>query len=212
MIDAYATLVRALAGVLGIEVPVLQAKEELPNSGELDAATYAAVLRKACAHMDAFAQETAFAFAALFCGEGQELLEPGRIAGAFFYGFRLGCSGFQYGLVQVFVLEGVGLLFRTLAVNGPAGLFKTGLVVPAERAVSIAAAVMTEPFRTAEGPVVKTEEELINAVFECAGNDFRMQGKYRDRLEAFYPVRDEQNCERTYQILSRMDGRNGAEC
>jgi CDP-glycerol glycerophosphotransferase (TagB/SpsB family) len=54
------------------------------------------------------------------------------------------------------------------------------------------------------GPVVKTEEELINAVFECAGNDFRMQGKYRDRLEAFYPVRDEQNCERTYQVLSRM--------
>ena len=56
------------------------------------------------------------------------------------------------------------------------------------------------------GPVVLTEDALVDAVRECAGNDFRMQEKYRDRLEAFYPVRDEQNCERTYQILCRMAG------
>jgi CDP-glycerol glycerophosphotransferase (TagB/SpsB family) len=56
------------------------------------------------------------------------------------------------------------------------------------------------------GPVVTTEEALINAVMECAGNDFRMQKDYLDRLEAFYSVRDEMNCERTYQILHRMNG------
>ena len=56
------------------------------------------------------------------------------------------------------------------------------------------------------GPVVQTEDALVEAVRVCAGNDFRMQEKYRKRLEAFYPVRDEQNCERTYQILRRMDG------
>ena len=56
------------------------------------------------------------------------------------------------------------------------------------------------------GPVVQTEDTLVEAVRACAGNDFRMQEKYRKRLEAFYPVRDEQNCERTYQILRRMDG------
>jgi CDP-glycerol glycerophosphotransferase (TagB/SpsB family) len=56
------------------------------------------------------------------------------------------------------------------------------------------------------GPVVQTEDALVEAVRACAGNDFRMQEKYRKRLEAFYPVRDEQNCERTYQILRRMDG------
>ncbi len=55
------------------------------------------------------------------------------------------------------------------------------------------------------GPVVQTEEALVNAVYEAAGNDFRMQKEYRDRLEAFYPVRDDLNCERTYQILCRMD-------
>ena len=56
------------------------------------------------------------------------------------------------------------------------------------------------------GPVVRTEDALVDAVYECAGNGFRMQKEYRDRLEAFYPVRDEQNCERTYQILRRMGG------
>ena len=57
------------------------------------------------------------------------------------------------------------------------------------------------------GPVVQTEDALVDAINECVGNDFRMQKKYLDRLEAFYPVRDERNCERTYQILRRMDGK-----
>ena len=55
------------------------------------------------------------------------------------------------------------------------------------------------------GPVVKTEDALVKAVYECVGNDFRLQKKYRDRLDAFYSVRDELNCERTYQVLRRMD-------
>ena len=44
----------------------------------------------------------------------------------------------------------------------------------------------------------------MDAIYECAGNEFRMQKEYRDRLDAFFPLRDELNCERTYQILSRM--------
>ena len=57
------------------------------------------------------------------------------------------------------------------------------------------------------GPVVRTEEALVNAIYECAGNDFRTQKEYRDRLDAFFSVRDERNCERTYQVLERMNGR-----
>ena len=57
------------------------------------------------------------------------------------------------------------------------------------------------------GPVVQTEEALMDALYACAENDFRMQKEYRDRLDAFYPVRDTQNCERTYQILREMAGR-----
>jgi hypothetical protein len=59
------------------------------------------------------------------------------------------------------------------------------------------------------GPVVQTEEALVDAVMGCAGNGFRMQQKYLDRLEAFYPVRDDRNSERTYQILCRMQGKTG---
>ncbi len=54
------------------------------------------------------------------------------------------------------------------------------------------------------GPVVETEEALVDAIYEYAENGFQMQKEYRDRLDAFYPVRDELNCERTYQIVSRM--------
>ena len=56
------------------------------------------------------------------------------------------------------------------------------------------------------GPVVQTEEELADAVAECAANDFRLEEKYRRRLDAFYSVRDERNCERTYKSLSEMAG------
>ena len=54
------------------------------------------------------------------------------------------------------------------------------------------------------GPVVMTEDALVDAIEECAGNDFRMGKEYHDRLDAFYPVRDENNCERTYEILREM--------
>jgi len=54
------------------------------------------------------------------------------------------------------------------------------------------------------GPVVQTEEELADAMEACVENGFRLQSEYRNRLEVFYPVRDEMNCERTYQILCRM--------
>lgn len=61
------------------------------------------------------------------------------------------------------------------------------------------------------GPVAQTEKGLMEAIEECARNSFVMQKDYLDRLEAFYPVRDQRNCERTYQILRRMDGEYGEE-
>ena len=58
------------------------------------------------------------------------------------------------------------------------------------------------------GPVVRTEDALLNALYECAGNDFRIEQEYRSRLDAFFPVRDALNCERTYRILRQMTGEN----
>ncbi len=57
------------------------------------------------------------------------------------------------------------------------------------------------------GPVVKTEEALMDALQACARNDFRMQKEYLGRLDAFFAVRDEKNCERTFRIVSEM-GKN----
>ena len=55
------------------------------------------------------------------------------------------------------------------------------------------------------GPVVLTEEALLNALLRCAEQDFKMEQTYRDRLEAFFPLRDESNCERTYRVLSGLE-------
>ncbi len=56
------------------------------------------------------------------------------------------------------------------------------------------------------GPVVKTEEALMDALLAYVRNGFRMQQEYLDRLDAFFPVRDEKNCERTYQRLQALGG------
>ena len=52
------------------------------------------------------------------------------------------------------------------------------------------------------GPVVETEEALMAALRACAEGGFKMEKQYMERLEAFFPVRDERNCERTYRLLT----------
>ena len=54
------------------------------------------------------------------------------------------------------------------------------------------------------GPVVKEEEGLLKALHRCGENGFRMEPEYRARLEDFFPVRDENNCERTWQIIAGL--------
>ena len=57
------------------------------------------------------------------------------------------------------------------------------------------------------GPVVETEEALLRALRASADAGFKMDRTYQDRLEAFFPLRDEKNCERTYKILSALGGK-----
>ena len=54
------------------------------------------------------------------------------------------------------------------------------------------------------GPVVKEKEALLKALHRCGENGFRMEPEYRTRLEDFFPVRDENNCERTWQIIAGL--------
>ncbi len=54
------------------------------------------------------------------------------------------------------------------------------------------------------GPVTKTQEELLEALEQAAGREFRMEPMYHDRLNAFFLMRDEKNCERTYEAILRL--------
>ena len=56
------------------------------------------------------------------------------------------------------------------------------------------------------GEVVKTEDRLMDVLTSYIREDFRMSKTYYDRLEAFFPVRDENNCERTFRIISGLGG------
>ena len=56
------------------------------------------------------------------------------------------------------------------------------------------------------GEVVKTEDALMDALTSYVQNDCRMKKEYFDRLQAFFPMRDENNCQRTFQILSQLGG------
>ena len=54
------------------------------------------------------------------------------------------------------------------------------------------------------GPVVETEDALLDALQAYARTGFKMPPEYYQRLEAFFPMRDEKNCERTFQIISKL--------
>lgn len=54
------------------------------------------------------------------------------------------------------------------------------------------------------GPVVETEDEVLENLLSYVQSGFRMPPEYERRLDAFFPVRDEKNCERTYQIISKL--------
>ncbi|MBQ9009435.1 MAG: CDP-glycerol glycerophosphotransferase family protein [Clostridia bacterium] len=54
------------------------------------------------------------------------------------------------------------------------------------------------------GPVVKTVEEVLYALEESIDRGFRIEPLYQERLDAFFPMRDEKNCERTFEIVSSL--------
>ena len=55
------------------------------------------------------------------------------------------------------------------------------------------------------GPVALDKEELIANLKEAYDDGFKLQGDYKRRMEQFYVLRDENNCERVYQeIVTRV--------
>lgn len=55
------------------------------------------------------------------------------------------------------------------------------------------------------GPVAADQEQLLVNLKDAYVNGFKLQGVYKQRMEKFYELRDENNCERVYhEIVARM--------
>ena len=52
------------------------------------------------------------------------------------------------------------------------------------------------------GPVCEDEESLIRALEEVFHNECRMTEEYENRVDRFYTVHDDKNCERTYGAIN----------
>lgn len=48
------------------------------------------------------------------------------------------------------------------------------------------------------GPVCKNNDEIVNAICNFMETDCRLQDKYRERIEDFFPFSDQQNCKRVW--------------
>lgn len=51
------------------------------------------------------------------------------------------------------------------------------------------------------GPVCTSEEALLAALTSCFADQLQPQPRYRQRMEAFFPLRDGKNCERTFAAI-----------
>lgn len=59
------------------------------------------------------------------------------------------------------------------------------------------------------GEVVDNVEDLIDLVIEYGKNEFNVKAKYRNRMDSFFELNDNKNCERIYNILNtKSEDRN----
>lgn len=55
------------------------------------------------------------------------------------------------------------------------------------------------------GPVCKTEEELVSEIEEEFKNNMIQTEKYEERTHEFFRLRDDKNCERTYDAIKKLN-------
>jgi len=51
------------------------------------------------------------------------------------------------------------------------------------------------------GPVLKTEDEVINYLAEKVNDGFLVDDMYKARAETFFEIRDDNNCERNFNAI-----------
>ena len=57
------------------------------------------------------------------------------------------------------------------------------------------------------GPVVNSLDALLEAIHTCADGGFAQPPVYRERVSRCFPMRDDQNCERTYRAILTLKRR-----
>ena len=55
------------------------------------------------------------------------------------------------------------------------------------------------------GPIVKEETILVQTLIECVNNNFINSKEYLNRINRFFPLRDQNNCLRHYQEICKLD-------
>ena len=59
--------------------------------------------------------------------------------------------------------------------------------------------------RDAFGPLVKSNEEVVNYMLHIIDQDMQMDEEYRKRAERFFIPHDNHNCQRVYEAILRLD-------
>lgn len=54
------------------------------------------------------------------------------------------------------------------------------------------------------GPVIENEEDLVDYIIEMLQENFAQPAKYEARINGFFPLRDNHNCERIYDAIERL--------
>ncbi len=54
------------------------------------------------------------------------------------------------------------------------------------------------------GEVAEQEEEAVNAILSYINNHFEMKPEYRLRIEQFFPLHDDKNCQRIYEEIKKL--------
>ncbi|CAH8773274.1 bifunctional glycosyltransferase/CDP-glycerol:glycerophosphate glycerophosphotransferase [Paenibacillus dendritiformis] len=54
------------------------------------------------------------------------------------------------------------------------------------------------------GPVVTSEKELVDYIFYLHENAFLLEDKYKDRIQGFFQLKDDKNCERIYEAINNI--------
>lgn len=59
--------------------------------------------------------------------------------------------------------------------------------------------------RDAFGPLVKSNEEVVNYMLHIINQDMQMDEEYKKRAERFFIPHDDHNCQRVYEAILRLD-------